>query len=184
MDRRLTTVLAADIVGYSGLMDHDREGTIAVLKSFREETLMPILAAHNGILIKSMGDGWIAEFLSTSDAADCAIAIQSSRKSDNIRLRIGIHTGEVVTDGEDIFGDGINIAARLEALADPDQILISDTSHNSLDRGDAALFDGGEQTELKNIRGSHTAFDRPKSPDAFAHRFFCRRQKEFLKFQF
>ncbi|AXI56859.1 hypothetical protein SuNHUV7_20060 (plasmid) [Pseudoseohaeicola sp. NH-UV-7] len=151
MDRRLTTVLAADIVGYSGLMDHDREGTIAALKSFREETLMSILAAHNGTLIKSMGDGWIVEFFSTSDAADCAIAIQSSRKSNDIRLRIGIHTGEVVTDGDDIFGDGINIAARLESLAKPDQILISDTSHNSLDRGNAALFDGGEQTELKNI---------------------------------
>jgi TolB-like protein/Tfp pilus assembly protein PilF len=132
-------------------MDHDRGGTIAALKSFREETFMSILVAHNGTLIKSMGDGWIVEFSSTSDAADCAIAIQSARKSNSIRLRIGIHTGEVVTDGDDIFGDGINVAARLEALAEPDQILISDTSHNSLDRGDAALFDGGEQTELKNI---------------------------------
>lgn len=69
MDRRLTTVLAADIVGYSGLMDHDREGAIAALKSFREETLMSILAAHNGTLIKSMGDGWIVEFLSAHSGA-------------------------------------------------------------------------------------------------------------------
>lgn len=151
MDRRLTTVLAADIVGYSALMDQDRAGTLAALKSFREETLLPILAAHNGSLIKSMGDGWIVEFRSTSEAADCAIAVQSAQKPGGIRLRIGIHTGEVVTDGDDIFGDGINIASRLEALAKPDQVLISDTSHYSLDRGNAASFGGGEETELKNI---------------------------------
>lgn len=151
MERRLTTVLAADIVGYSALMDHDRTGTIAALKAFREETFTPILAAHNGTLIKSMGDGWIAEFQSTSEAADCAIAVQSAEKPEGIKLRIGIHTGEVVSDGDDIFGDGINVASRLEALAKPDQILLSDTAHNSLDRGNAASFDGGEQTELKNI---------------------------------
>jgi TolB-like protein len=156
----------ADIVGYSALMDRNREGTIASLRSFREDTLQTLLADHGGKLIKSMGDGWIAEFKSTSDAADCAIAIQSARKPGGFRLRIGIHTGEVVTDGDDIFGDGINIAARLEALAEPDQVLISDTSHNSLDRGDAALFCGGEQTELKNITRRIGVWCWPKGTSA------------------
>ncbi|WP_170408905.1 adenylate/guanylate cyclase domain-containing protein [Ruegeria arenilitoris] len=166
MDRRLTTVLAADIVGYSALMDHDREGTISALRSFREDTLQLMLKAHGGTMIKSLGDGWIAEFKSTSDAADCAIAIQSAQKPDNIKLRIGIHTGEVVTEGDDIFGDGINVAARLEAMAKPGQVLISDTSHNSLDRGDASKFDGGEQTELKNITRRIGVWCWPKGTSA------------------
>jgi TolB-like protein/class 3 adenylate cyclase/Tfp pilus assembly protein PilF len=151
MGRRLTTVLAADIVGYSALMDQDRTGTVAALKTFREDTFLPIVEDTNGSLIKSMGDGWIVEFQSPSEAAACAIAVQSAHKPDHIKLRIGVHTGEVVTDGDDIFGDGINVAARLEALAKPGQVLFSDMSHNSLDRNDAGLFDGGEQTELKNI---------------------------------
>lgn len=151
MKRRLTTVLAADVVGYSALMDQDRQGTLAALKSFRDDTLTALLKSHNGTLIKSMGDGWIAEFQSTSDASEFAIALQSCDKPEGLRLRIGIHTGEVITEGEDIFGDGINVAARLEALAKPDQILISDTAHHSLDRGDAGLFGGGGQAELKNI---------------------------------
>ncbi len=159
-------MLAADIVGYSALMDRDREGTIAALRTFREETLQCLLEDHDGTLIKSMGDGWIAEFKSTSDAADCAIAIQSAQKPDGIKLRIGIHTGEVVTDGDDIFGDGINVASRLEALAEPDQVLMSDTSHNSLDRGDASHFEGGEQTELKNITRRIGVWHWPKGTSA------------------
>lgn len=151
MEKRLTAVLAADVVGYSALMDQNRDGALKALNAFREEALMPALAAHDGRLIKSMGDGWIAEFQSASSAADCAIAIQTAIKSAEIQLRIGIHTGEVVSEGDDIFGDGINIAARLEALADPGQILVSDTAHNSLDRSAAASFEGGEATDLKNI---------------------------------
>ncbi len=174
MDSRLTTVLAADVVGYSALMDRDRQGTFVALMSFREDTLQPLLTAHKGKLIKSMGDGWIVEFQSTSNAADFAIAVQSSLKPDGIRLRIGIHTGEVVTDGDDIFGDGINVAARLEALAEPDQILMSDTSHNSLDRNDASLFDGGEQAELKNITRRVAVWCWPKgtSPNLSANEKF------------
>lgn len=143
MQKRLAAVLAADVVGYSALMDHNRDQTLKSLKAFREETLMPALVEHAGRLIKSMGDGWIVEFRSASNAAECAISIQSAEKPADIQLRIGVHTGEVITDGEDIFGDGINIAARLEALAEPGQILLSDTAHNSLDRTAAALFFGG-----------------------------------------
>ncbi|MEW9922444.1 adenylate/guanylate cyclase domain-containing protein [Marimonas sp. MJW-29] len=151
MEKRLAAVLAADVVGYSALMDHNRDQTLKALKTFREETLMPALAKHGGRLIKSMGDGWIVEFRSATNAAECAISIQSNEKRADIQLRIGVHTGEVITDGDDIFGDGINIAARLEALAEPGQILLSDTAHNSLDRTSAALFFGGGDTQLKNI---------------------------------
>ncbi|WP_425043077.1 adenylate/guanylate cyclase domain-containing protein [Primorskyibacter sp. S87] len=162
MERRITTVLAADIVGYSALMDQDRVGTISALQTFREDVFLPLISSHNGDLVKSMGDGWIVEFRSASEASDCAIALQSSHKPKGIKLRIGIHTGEVVTDGDDIFGDAINVAARLEALAQPDQILISDTSHNSLDRSNAAVFDGGEQAELKNISRHIAVWSWPK----------------------
>lgn len=151
MEKRLVAVLAADVVGYSALMDHNRDQTLKALKTFREETLMPTLAEHGGRLIKSMGDGWIVEFRSASNAAECAISVQSAEKPADIQLRIGVHTGEVITDSEDIFGDGINIAARLEALAEPGQILLSDTAHNSLDRTAAALFFGGGDAQLKNI---------------------------------
>ncbi|WP_172677017.1 adenylate/guanylate cyclase domain-containing protein [Aestuariivita boseongensis] len=151
MEKRLAAVLAADVVGYSALMDHNRDQTLNALKTFRELTLMPALARYGGRLIKSMGDGWIVEFRSATNAAECAISIQSVEKRADIQLRIGVHTGEVITDGDDIFGDGINIAARLEALAEPGQILLSDTAHNSLDRTSAALFFGGGDTQLKNI---------------------------------
>ncbi len=151
MEKRLAAVLAADVAGYSALMDQDRDGTLKALKAFREDHLMPALAIHEGRLIKSMGDGWIAEFRSASAATECAIAVQTADRPQEIQVRIGIHTGEVVSEGDDIFGDGINIAARLEALAEPGQILLSDTAHNSLDRKAAASFSGGHQTELKNI---------------------------------
>lgn len=133
MEKRLTAMLAADVVGYSALMDHNRDGTLAALKVFREDIFAPKLASHHGRLVKSLGDGWIAEFHSASDAAAFAIAIQIAEKPEGIRVRIGIHTGEVVTEGEDVFGDGINVAARLEALAEPGQILISDIGIHSSD---------------------------------------------------
>ncbi len=151
MEKRLAAVLAADVAGYSALMDQDRDGTLKALKAFREDHLIPALAAHDGRLIKSMGDGWIVEFRSASAATECAIAVQIADRPQEIQIRIGIHTGEVVSEGDDIFGDGINIAARLEAIAEPGQILLSDTAHNSLDRNAAASFSGGQQTELKNI---------------------------------
>ena len=151
MEKRLAAVLAADVVGYSALMDHHRDQTLKALKTFRELTLTPALAEHGGRLIKSMGDGWIVEFRSATNAAECAISIQSVEKPTDIQLRIGVHIGEVISEGEDIFGDGINISARLEALAEPGQVLLSDTAHNSLDRTAAALFFGGGDTQLKDI---------------------------------
>ncbi|MEP1208515.1 MAG: adenylate/guanylate cyclase domain-containing protein [Rhizobiaceae bacterium] len=156
-NRRLGAVLAADVVGYSQLMGADQSGTIEDLRQMRADLFDPTVVHHRGTIIKRMGDGWIVEFPSISDAAACAIAIQE-HLSDHatLKLRIGIHIGEIVTEGDDFFGEGINVAARLEPLANAGSIAISDTAHNSLDGKLAKLFSGGESHNLKNI-------DRPVS---------------------
>jgi adenylate cyclase len=144
LERRLTAVLAADVVGYSRLMSEDQDGTLASLRQLRTSIFDLAIADHRGALIKSMGDGWIVEFPSITDAAECALQVQRSSESNpTIKLRIGIHIGEVVFEGSDIFGDGVNVAARLEALAEPGQILLSDSAYNSLDQKRSAQFAGG-----------------------------------------
>jgi TolB-like protein len=152
LERRLAAILAADVVGYSKLMGEDQQGTLEALRELRVDVLGPIVRKHRGNLIKSLGDGWIVEFPSISDAVNCAMQVQEGLIAHPlIRLRIGIHTGEVVFEDEDVFGDGVNIAARLEALAEPGQVVISDTAHNSLDVKSTEHFVGGESRELKNI---------------------------------
>jgi len=152
LERRLAAIFAADVVGYSKLMGEDQVRTLDALRQLRKELFEPLVTEHNGIVIKRMGDGWIVEFASVSDGVNCAIRIQESLAGhDVIRLRIGIHIGEVVIEDEDIYGDGINVAARLEALAEPGQVLISDTAHNSLDAKATERFSGGESHDLKNI---------------------------------
>jgi adenylate cyclase len=144
--------MAADVVGYTRLMDDDQVGTVDALRHLRKELLEPLVRVSAGVVIKRMGDGWIVEFPSVSDAVDCAIRIQEGLKGhDTICLRIGIHIGEVVAEDEDLFGDGVNVAARLEALAEPGSILISDTAYHSLDNRTAGLFAGGEAQQLKNV---------------------------------
>ncbi|MBD3664508.1 tetratricopeptide repeat protein [Sulfitobacter sp. TSTF-M16] len=150
--RRLTAVLMADIVGYSALMGADQNATMDALRQLRGGLFNPIVDQHRGSITKSMGDGWLVEFPSISDAVACAVAIQTSLiDHETIRLRMGIHIGEVVFEAGDVFGDGVNVAARLEALAEPGQVLISDTAVNSLDQKTAALFQGGTAQKLKNI---------------------------------
>lgn len=152
MERRLAAVLAADVVSYSALMAHDQPGTLAALRQLRNEQFGPAVSRFRGNLIKSMGDGWLVEFPSVSDAVNCALDVQRGLLGyDLIRLRIGIHIGEVAFEDEDIFGDGVNIAARLEALASPGEVLISDTAHRSLDVKSAGQFAGGDVRALKNI---------------------------------
>ncbi|MDF2369064.1 adenylate/guanylate cyclase domain-containing protein [Sneathiella sp.] len=152
MQRRLSAILAADVVNYSRLMGADQTGTLGALREMRKTVFEPVVAGHRGTIIKRMGDGWLVEFTSVSDAVDCALRVQERLKGhDLLRLRIGIHIGEVIFEEEDIYGDGVNIAARLEALADPGGVLISDSTRNSLDGKAASIFaDGGVQT-LKNI---------------------------------
>jgi adenylate cyclase len=150
--RRLSAILMADIVGYSHLMGADQSGTMNALRQLRSALFNPVVEQHRGNIIKSLGDGWLVEFPSISDAVTCAIAVQTGLIGhDVVRLRIGIHTGEVVFEAGDVFGEGVNVAARLEALAEPGQVLISDTAMNSLDQKAAAQFQGGAAQQLKNI---------------------------------
>jgi adenylate cyclase len=159
VERRLAAVLAADIAGYSRLMGRDEERTLAQLKAFRKTLVDPGIAAHRGRIVKTTGDGMLLEFASAVDAARCAVEIQREMAQRNvavpaelrIEFRIGIHVGDIIIDDNDIFGDGVNIAARLESIAEPGGVCISDDAHRQI-RGkiDVAFDDFGEQN-LKNI---------------------------------
>jgi adenylate cyclase len=152
LQRKLAAVLAADIVGYSALMGADQDGTLAALRSFRTEIFGPTVAGHHGKIVKSMGDGWLVEFGSAVEAVNCAIHVQDRLAGHPlIALRIGVHIGDVVHEDEDIFGDGVNVAARLEAWANPGGIAISDAAYSSLDGTLAPSFDDAGQQTLKNI---------------------------------
>jgi adenylate cyclase len=150
--RKLAAILAADVVGYSRLMGEDQAGTLDALRQLRKELFEPIVEEFRGNVVKRMGDGWIVEFASVSDAVDCAMRFQLGLADHEIiRLRAGIHIGEVVFEDEDVFGEGVNVAARLEELAEPGEVLISDTVHNSLDEKAARQFSDGDTQSLKNI---------------------------------
>ena len=159
VERRLAAVLAADVAGYSRLMGADEEGTLARLNAHRREFLEPTIAEHNGRIVKRTGDGILIEFGSAVDATRCAIQTQrgmAQRNADvpaeqRIEIRIGIHVGDIIIEEGDIFGDGVNIAARLEGIAEPGGICISDDTFRQV-RGkiDAAFEDTGDR-QLKNI---------------------------------
>jgi adenylate cyclase len=159
VQRRLAAVLAADVAGYSRLMGQDEENTLARLKALRKTLLDPTIATWRGRIVKTTGDGMLVEFASAVDAARCAIEIQREMAARNtavppelrISFRIGIHVGDIIIDDDDIFGDGVNIAARLEGIAAPGGVCISDDAHRQV-RGkiDGAFEDIGKQT-LKNI---------------------------------
>jgi len=153
MPRRLAAILAADVVGYSKIMAEDEAGTLAMLKAHRAELFDPQTEKHGGRIVKLMGDGVLVEFPSVVDAVDCALAIQQALAADEgkIRLRIGINLGDVIIDGDDIYGDGVNVAARLETLAEPGGIAISGMVHEGLgNRIDVDFSDAGEH-QVKNI---------------------------------
>jgi TolB-like protein/class 3 adenylate cyclase len=159
VERHLTAILAADVVGYSLLMGADEEGTHGQLKAHRANLVDPKIAAHRGRIVKTTGDGLLAEFSSAVDAVRCAVDIQLGMASANlnipntkrIQLRIGIHVGDIISEDGDIFGDGVNVAARLEGLADPGGICVSARVHEDVEgRLDIAFKDGGQQ-QLKNI---------------------------------
>jgi TolB-like protein/tetratricopeptide (TPR) repeat protein len=157
--RRLAAIFAADMVGYSRLMSADEEGTIARQKAHRRELIDPSIAAHDGRIVKLMGDGMLVEFASVVDAVRCAVEVQQAMaereagvpEERRIRYRVGINLGDIVIDGDDILGDGVNIAARLEAMAEPGGIVISRAARDQIrDRLDLGLEDMGEH-EVKNI---------------------------------
>jgi len=154
VQRRLAVILAADVVGYSALMERNEEGTYAEFERLKQELIEPSLSSHDGRLIKTTGDGALAEFASPSAAVRCAVEIQESIASgrSSLELRIGVNLGEVIVAADgDLFGDGINIAVRLEGVADPGSILISEKVYSEVDgKLDLAFEDRGEQ-QLKNI---------------------------------
>ena len=152
-ERRLMAILAADVVGYSRMVAEDEAGTLAKLRSVRAEILDPSIAEHGGRIVKTTGDGVLAEFPSAVDALRCALSIQTGMASreNSLRLRIGVNVGDVVIEGDDIYGDRVNIAARLESNAEPGGVAISGAVREYIvGRIDAAFRDGG-QRELKNI---------------------------------
>jgi TolB-like protein/class 3 adenylate cyclase len=159
VNRRLAAILAADVAGYSRLMGADEEGKLERLKALRRELLEPKIAEHHGRIVKTTGDGMLVEFASVVDAVRCAVAVQQAMPereagaaADNrIELCIGINLGDVIVEGDDLYGDGVNIAARIEALGDPGGVLVSNTVHDQVrDRLPFAFEDVGEQ-QVKNI---------------------------------
>src|SRR6516165_4936653 len=157
--RRLAAILAADVAGYSRLMGADEEGTLERLKALRHELLDPKIAEHHGRIVKTTGDGMLVEFASVVDAVRCAVEVQQAMPERNtgvgaesrIELRIGINLGDVIVEGDDLYGDGVNIAARIEALADAGGVFVSNTVHDHVrDRLHFVFEDLGDQ-QVKNI---------------------------------
>ncbi len=166
VERRLVAVLAADVAGYSRLMGIDEEGTLARLKAARKTLVDPAIASHRGRIVKTTGDGMLVEFGSAVDAVRCAVEVQNGMADRNasvpqdqvIQFRVGIHVGDIIIDDNDIFGDGVNIAARLEGIAEPGGVCLSDDAYRQI-RGkvDIICNDLGPQT-LKNIAESMRAW--------------------------
>ncbi|TMJ34962.1 MAG: guanylyl cyclase [Alphaproteobacteria bacterium] len=157
--RRLAAILAADVVGYSRLIGADEAGTLAALRDLWATRFNPAVAEHRGRIVKMMGDGALVEFPSAVDAVDCAIAIQRAMTDYNssrsgrqpIELRIGVNSGDIVIDGDDIFGDGVNVAARLEGQAPKTGILVSDVVYAQIRGKISAVFVDAGELALKNI---------------------------------
>ncbi len=159
MERRLAAILAADVVGYSRLMEVDENGTLTKLKAHRRELIDPKIAEHRGRLVKLMGDGALVEFASVVDAVGCAVEIQRGMVGRNhgvpddrrIQFRVGVHLGDIIVEGDDIYGDGVNVAARLEGLAEPGAVCLSQQVHDQIEtKLDLVYQDMGEQ-RVKNI---------------------------------
>src|SRR5437588_3182117 len=178
VERRLAAILAADVAGYSRLMGADEEGTLAALKAHRRAVLDPKITEHRGRIVKTTGDGLLVEFASVVDAVRCAVDMQRQMAERNagvaaeqrIEFRIGLNVGDIIIDDKDIYGDGVNIAARLEGLAEPGGICVSRVVRDQVrDKLDFAFEDMGEQ-QVKNIarpvrvyRVRATASERPNT---------------------
>jgi TolB-like protein/tetratricopeptide (TPR) repeat protein len=166
IQRRLAAILAADVVGYGRLMEQDEAATLAVLKVRRHEVVGPLVAQHRGRVVKVMGDGVLIEFASAVDAVACAVemhkrfadANQSLPEERRIVLRIGINLGDVIVEGSDIYGDGVNIAARLEALAEPGSICLSGKVYDEVRSKGGHAFEDMGNVVLKNIANPVRAF--------------------------
>ena len=157
--RRLSAILAADIVGYSGLVEADEKSTLEAIRGLRSHVIEPVVSEHHGRIVKLMGDGILAEFGSVVDAVACAVAVQqgvaamqtATQPEKRIIFRIGINLGDVVVDGEDLMGDGVNVAARLEQLCEPGGILMSGTAYDQMQGKLGLPIDSIGEQQVKNI---------------------------------
>jgi len=183
--RRLAAIMATDVVGYSRLMSQDELGTLQALKAHQVSDLVPAVAAHGGRIVKYMGDGALIEFASVLDAVACALDIQGATNAKaadlspdrQILLRIGIHLGDVIFEGDDVFGNGVITAARLEPLADPGGICISSIVKESIQNRLDTTFEYAGTAALKNIDGHVSLYQwrpgvrpEPATPDAATRR--------------
>jgi adenylate cyclase len=158
VERRLVAVLAADVAGYSRLMGLDEVGTLEVLKSHRREVVDPTITAHHGRIVKTTGDGMLVEFASAVDAVTCAVAVQEKMAERNgassgphIAFRIGINIGDIIIDADDIFGDGVNVAARVESECEPGGVYLSANAFEQVRNKTPFAFDDLGERQLKNI---------------------------------
>jgi TolB-like protein/class 3 adenylate cyclase len=165
-ERKLAAILAADVVGYSRLVGHDEAGTVARLKALRKEFIEPLIADYRGRTVKLMGDGALVEFASAVDAVECAVAVQrgvaereaAAPEDRRIQFRIGVNIGDIIVEDGDILGDGVNIAARLEALAEPGEICVSRTVHDHARAKVAFGFEPMGEHRVKNIAEPVTVY--------------------------
>ena len=185
IQRRLAAIMSADVVGYSRLMGEDDAGTLTAVKALRKELFAPKVVEHHGRIVKLMGDGALVEFPSVVDAVECAVAVQCGVAERNsgvpedkcIALRIGVNLGDIIIEGNDIYGDGVNVAARLQELAAPGGITLSATAYeHAVAKVDLGFRDGGEH-DLKNIakpvRIYHWADDASRQPGGHLRRRPC-----------
>ena len=176
VQRRLAAILAADVVGYSRLMGADEEGTLAALTAHLTEMIEPCITEHRGRVVKTTGDGLLAEFASVIEAVRCSVTVQDGMRERNtevpenhrLEFRIGVNLGDVIVQDDDVFGDGVNIAARLEGLAEPGGICVSDMVHQGIGTKLDLSFDDLGPQRVKNIGEPMHAFRiRPDSPTRF-----------------
>ena len=157
VERRLAAVLAADIAGYSRLMGDNELGTLEALKAHRREVIDPAIASHKGRIVKTTGDGMLMEFASAVDAVTCAMAVQAQMAERNgsftptITFRIGINIGDIIIEGDDIFGDGVNVAARVENECEPGGVCLSGSAYEQVRGKTRFSFDDLGERLLKNI---------------------------------
>ena len=160
VERRLAAILAVDVAGYSRLMGEDEEGTLAALRAVRRELGDPKITEHRGRIVKTTGDGLLVEFASVVDAVRCAVEVQREMVARNaavpaarrIEFRMGVNVGDIIIEDGDIFGDGVNIAARLEALAEPGGICISAAAHEQVrDKLDFSFEDMGDNRSRTSL---------------------------------
>jgi adenylate cyclase len=152
MRRRLAAVLSADVVGYSTLTERDADSTLTALRRLRREVFGPAIAARRGRLVKSMGDGWLAVFDAATDAVEAAMQTQDRLVEEPlVRLRVGVHLGDVAEADEDVFGDAVNVSSRLQEMAEPGAVVISDAVYATLDGTLRPSFDDAGERALRGI---------------------------------